>query len=224
MVRSGHEGEHECQVVRPCTRSASHNRFAPAVRSRLACASTRRDDPEGRQLTHRIRLATQQDAPDLAKVQTASWRAAFRGLLSDEFLDALDHEALTRTWEGSLTRFEGPLAGTLISEQANRVVGYSLYYPSDDEDDDSARVGMIGSLYTLPDVWGTGVGKALITASLDAMTSAGYAEATLWVLESNTRARSFYGRNGWHHDGAVVVDRSDVPPFRKLRYRKDLSG
>ncbi|WP_433351310.1 N-acetyltransferase family protein [Microtetraspora malaysiensis] len=175
-------------------------------------------------MTHRIRLATQQDAPTLARVQRASWRAAFRGLLADDYLDALDHEALTETWEGLLSRFGGAQAGTLIAEQADRVVGYSRFYPTDDEDeDDSVQVGMIGAIYTLPDVWGTGVGRALITAVLDAMASAGYAEATLWVLEGNTRARSFYERNGWHHDGAVVFDRSDVLPIKKLRYRKALN-
>ncbi|MBG0827128.1 GNAT family N-acetyltransferase [Planomonospora sp. ID67723] len=174
-------------------------------------------------MTHRIRLATQQDAPALASVQRTSWQAAFRGLLSDEYLDGLDHEALTKTWEGVLTSFGGSLAGTLIAEQADHVVGYSRFYPTDDEDDDSTQVGMIGSLYTSPDVWGTGVGKGLITAVLDAMTAAGYAEATLWVLEGNTRARAFYERNGWHHDGAVVVDRSDVLPITKLRHRKNLN-
>ncbi|MFF5210406.1 GNAT family N-acetyltransferase [Streptosporangium sp. NPDC000396] len=138
-------------------------------------------------------------------------------------MNDLDHEVLTKTWEGLLTRFEGPSAGTLIIEHADHVVGYSRFYPTDDEDDDSTQVGMIGSIYTLPDVWSTGVGKALITAALDTMTSAGYAQATLWVLEGNTRARSFYERNGWHHDGAVVVDRSDILPITKLRYRKDLN-
>ncbi|MFF4773346.1 GNAT family N-acetyltransferase [Microtetraspora fusca] len=174
-------------------------------------------------MTDRIRLATQQDAPVLARVQRASWHAAFRGLLSDDYLDGLDHETLAKTWEGLLTHFEGARAGTLLVEQTDRVVGYSRFYPTDDEDDDSVQVGMIGSIYTLPEVWGTGVGKALIIAVLGAMSSAGYAEATLWVLEGNTRARSFYERNGWHHDGALVVDRSDVLPIRKLRYRKGLN-
>ncbi|WP_405084419.1 GNAT family N-acetyltransferase [Microbispora sp. NBC_01389] len=175
-------------------------------------------------MTQRIRFATQQDASVLARVQRASQRAAFRRLLSDDYLDALDHEALTKTWEGLLSRSGGARAGTLIAEQAGRGVGYSRFYPTDDEDDNSVRVGMIGAIYTLPEVWGTGVGKALITAVLGEMAPAGYAEATLWVLEGNTRARSFYERDGWHHDGAVVLDRSDVRPIRKLRYRTALTG
>ncbi|MEV7011168.1 GNAT family N-acetyltransferase [Streptosporangium sp. NPDC051022] len=172
-------------------------------------------------MTHHIRFATRQDAPALAKVQRASWQAAFRGLLSDEYLDGLDHEALTKTWRDLPARSEGSPAGTLIIEQTGLIVGYSRFYPTDDEDDDPAQVGMVGSLYTLPDVWGTGVGRTLITAVLDAMASAGYARATLWVLEGNARARSFYERNGWHHDGTVTVDRTDVPPITKLRYRKN---
>lgn len=46
--------------------------------------------------------------------------------------------------------------------EADRVVGYSRFHPTDDADDDPTAVGMIGSIYTLPEVWGTGVGKALM--------------------------------------------------------------
>ncbi|MEV0199793.1 GNAT family N-acetyltransferase [Nonomuraea sp. NPDC050691] len=175
-------------------------------------------------MTHSIRPATRQDAPALATVQMASWRAAFRGVMTDEYLDGLDHEALTKAWEGLLADAGGPRAGTLAVERADGrgLVGYSRFHPTDDEDDDPTRVGMIGSLYTVPDVWSTGVGKALITAVLDAVASAGYAEASLWVLEGNTRARSFYERDGWRHDGAVVMDRTDRVPITKLRYRKAL--
>ncbi|GIH22305.1 N-acetyltransferase [Acrocarpospora phusangensis] len=175
-------------------------------------------------MTQRIRLATQQDAPALARVQKASQQAAFRGLLTNEYLDSLDPGALTKTWEDLLTRFREPLAGTLIAEQTNLIVGYSRFYPTDDEDDDPTQVGMIGSLYTLPDVWGTGTGKTLITASLTAMTSAGYTQSSLWVLEGNTRARSFYERNGWHHDGTTTVDRNGGLPAPKLRYRINLTA
>lgn len=175
-------------------------------------------------MTYRVRPAAQCDAADLARVQRASWQAAFQGLLSDGYLDGLEHDALTNAWERLLAHSRGPLADTLTVSEADRVVGYSRFYPTDDHDDDSMRVGMIGSIYTLPKVWGTGVGKALISAVLDTMTAAGYAEATLWVLEGNARARSFYERNGWHHDGAVTADHSDAVPVIKLRYRRGLGN
>jgi GNAT superfamily N-acetyltransferase len=175
-------------------------------------------------VTHRVRRAAQSDAADLARVQRASWQAAFRGLLSDGYLDGLEDDALRNAWEHLLARSREPLADILIVSEADCLVGYSRFYPTDDNDDDSLRVGMIGSIYTLPEVWGAGVGKALTSAVLDAMTAAGYAEATLWVLEGNTRARSFYERNGWQHDGATTADHSDGVPVIKMRYRRGLDS
>jgi ribosomal protein S18 acetylase RimI-like enzyme len=40
-------------------------------------------------------------------------------------------------------------------------------------------------------------------AALDAMRSRGAAEAILWVLDDNPRARRFYEREGWHADGSA---------------------
>ncbi|MDF5754335.1 GNAT family N-acetyltransferase [Spongiactinospora sp. TRM90649] len=173
--------------------------------------------------TH-IRTAALQDASALAAVQAASWRAAFRGLLSEAYLDGLDHEAMTKTWEEVLADAVPPRAGTLAAEQAGRLVGYARFHPTDDDDDDPERVGMIGALYTVPEVWGTGVGRSLIIAATGALRSAGFAEASLWVIAPNTRARAFYDRGGWRHDGSEVFDPDEPGQISKLRYRRSLTG
>lgn len=58
-------------------------------------------------------------------------------------------------------------------------------------------------MYLDPDAWGSGRGAALLTAGLAELSRAGFARATLWVLHSNDRARSFYEGHGWAADGAV---------------------
>ncbi|GAA1000475.1 GNAT family N-acetyltransferase [Acrocarpospora macrocephala] len=174
-------------------------------------------------MSRRVRRAVPQDAAILAAVQLASWQAAFRGLLPEEYLANLDDKAFQARWDDSLATSQWPSSGTLVAEEAGRAVGYTRFYPTDDDDDDSAAVGTVGSLYTLPEVWGTGVGKVLMTAVVDALTGAGYSEATLWVLRGNRRAREFYRRQGWSEDGGLTEDLSDGFLVTKLRYRRLLA-
>ena len=54
------------------------------------------------------------------------------------------------------------------------------------------------------------------------MTAAGCANATLWVVDGNDRARAFYEARGWVHDGAVKVDDQGSFRLRELRYVRAL--
>ena len=57
-----------------------------------------------------------------------------------------------------------------------------------------------------PEAWGSGAGTALLAAGVEELRRQGYAEASLWVLEDNPRARRFYEREGWTLDGARKED------------------
>src|SRR4051794_4922993 len=74
---------------------------------------------------------------------------------------------------------------------------------------------------SFPSTWGSGMGRALHDAALLTLAQR-YREATLWVLDSNTRARAFYERNGWSGDGAIRADRRGDAILDEVRYRRDL--
>ena len=61
-----------------------------------------------------------------------------------------------------------------------------------------------------------------MTAALGRLTELGYRQATLWVLDSNARARRFYAAAGFQPDGAVKVDDSRGFPLAEVRYRRSL--
>lgn len=75
---------------------------------------------------------------------------------------------------------------------ADSIVGVVLAGPDPDE----PSVGHLARLYVDPDHWGQGVGTQLYNAAMADLTSR-FGEATLWVLEGNTRSRSWYERLGW---------------------------
>jgi GNAT superfamily N-acetyltransferase len=73
-------------------------------------------------------------------------------------------------------------------------------------------------LYVSPDHWGSGVGSKLFDAGTAYLRERGFSEMTLWVLEGNTKARSFYERKGWSADGARKPSYRK-PELAQVRYR-----
>lgn len=65
---------------------------------------------------------------------------------------------------------------------------------------DGPRELMLEGLYVLDAHHGTGVGQALLDASI------GERPAYLWAIDDNPRAHAFYRRNGFELDGATMFD------------------
>jgi ribosomal protein S18 acetylase RimI-like enzyme len=84
--------------------------------------------------------------------------------------------------------------------------------------------GELTSIYVSPQHWGTGVGRELLSAATEQLRQAGFTEATLWVLEGNTRARRFYASAGWRPDGARKDAVIAGVPVVEVRYRRRLRG
>ena len=99
-------------------------------------------------------------------------------------------EDVTALWERSL-RTEH--AAAFVVSVADVPVGVAVAGP---DPADPSR-GHLSRLYVAPDHWGHGTGRLLHDAALAHLRSSGYSNATLWVLERNERARSWYERMGW---------------------------
>ena len=169
-----------------------------------------------------IRRATVEDAAAIAVVHVRSWQSAYRGLIAQDYLDGLDPRQREGRWAQWLAAADWPRRGTLVAEDGGSVIGFASLVPTRDEETDPAEVGEITAIYLLPDRWGGGVGRALMNAALAVLAEAGYREATLWVLDTNDRARRFYETGGWRADGAAKVDTGLGVELREVRYRMAL--
>ena len=171
-----------------------------------------------------VRPARAEDAGQIALVHVRSWQGAYRGLMPQSYLDGLDVAQRTRTWERALAETDNPRAGVLVADDGGSVVGFVGYFPSRDPDADPDLIGEIGAIYLLPGAWGTGIGRRLMEAALGRLAGAGFTQVTLWVLDSNDRARRFYEAGGWSADGAAKQDDSRGFPLSEVRYRRSLSS
>jgi len=159
------------------------------------------------------------DVRDIAEVHVASWRAAYAGLVPAEKLAQLDVDERERVWRDRVANAETMQLRAWVAELDDAVVGYAFTVPSSDEDL-GPHTHEVAALYVLPHAWRTGTGAALIRACEDGLVGAGVRHASLWCLEGNDRARTFYERGGWTFDKRAPCFRAfDVPA---LRYRKTL--
>jgi GNAT superfamily N-acetyltransferase len=168
----------------------------------------------------RVRRADVTDAMAIAVVQVISSRAAYQGLLPQDDPDSRDTGRRREVWERILAEADWPRSATLVADSGDGVVGFADLCPTRDEDADPLTVGEITAIYLLPAIWGTGVGALLLRESVNALGEAGYRQATLWVLETNHRARRFYETGGWLADGAVKQDRTRGVLRTIVRYRR----
>jgi GNAT superfamily N-acetyltransferase len=158
-----------------------------------------------------IRRAAVGDAAAIAEVHVRTWQGAYAHIFGAEQLANMDVVVRSERWRRWLEQEE--LAFVAIED--GRIVGFVWVGPSREPD----AQGELYAIYVLPDSWGSGAGAELMRAGVDAMRSAGYAEAVLWVLEDNPRARRFYEREGWSLDGGVKDDSHLGVPVTEVRYR-----
>jgi ribosomal protein S18 acetylase RimI-like enzyme len=169
-----------------------------------------------------IRAARVTDASQIAVVHVRSWQGAYRGLLPQAYLDGLDPAQRVGRWERSLAEAEDRRNGVLVADASGTLLGFVGYSPSRDRDADPARVGEIEAIYLLPNAWGKGVGRLLMDAALGRLAEARFDRVTLWVLDSNVRARRFYEAGGWLADGARKIEDSRGFPVAQVRYKRSL--
>ncbi len=170
-------------------------------------------------MTVRVREAEPRDAEAIAGIHVRSWQVAYRGLLSDGYLDSL---SVPDRLEMHRQMLEAPgERRSWVAEEDGRVVGFAVTGPSQDADADE-RTGELYAVYLEPDRFGAGIGKLLCDHALADLRERRFRTATLWVLGSNVRARRFYEREGWAADGLTTSERVDCEMRPTVRYRLPL--
>ena len=169
-----------------------------------------------------VRPATVEDAAVLARVHVRTWQVAYRGQVPQEHLDRLDPVRREQGWRQWIRDGRPPAGILVLDHDDDGVIGFNCFAPSRDPDADPRTVGEVQAIYVLPSHWGQSGGKLLMEAGMRKLREAAFQEATLWVLETNERARHFYESVGWRPDGSAKTDDSRGFPLREVRYRVTL--
>ena len=145
-----------------------------------------------------IRPAEESDALGVAQVHVQTWQTAYRGLVPDEYLDALSVEKRKIAWSETIRKQTPEL---WISESNSVLTGWVAFGPSRDAAA-APSTAELEAIYVMPAYWGTGTGRGLWLAARKRLVERQFARATLWVLTQNVRAIRFYAAAGFQPDPA----------------------
>lgn len=175
-----------------------------------------------------VRPARPEDAGDIARIQLATWRVAYRRILPRHVLDNLDEAYLARRWTAAVQEPPSATHRVLVAvEQAESsyVVGFLASGPADAEalaPQEPAEalgpdVAAVTDLLVEPR-WGRrGHGSRLLAAAVDHWRDDGLTRAVAWAFDQDEATRKFLTSTGWEPDGAaraLDVDDMLVPQLR----------
>jgi GNAT superfamily N-acetyltransferase len=160
----------------------------------------------------RIRPATQDDAPGLARIQVDSYRTAYAGILPADYLAQFSYEEQEQDWRTLLAT--EPETVLLVAEEDASLAGYALGARLENQSYDCELV----ALHVRRDQQGQGIGRSLIGAIAWQYAAQGCRSLVLWTLEANRPARELYERLGGQLVDRQQFELDEKTAFMEIAY------
>jgi GNAT superfamily N-acetyltransferase len=166
-----------------------------------------------------VRPARPDDATEIARIQLATWRTAYRRMFPPHILANLDEAYLARGWTEAITATPSPRHRVLVAieqgEAASTTVGFAAGGPADEQALAPEEPPLADDVAAITDLlveprWGRrGHGSRLLSACVDLWREDGFRTAVAWAYAADTAMQKFLTASGWEPDGvgrALDVD------------------
>ena len=154
-----------------------------------------------------LRHPAPDDAYAIASLQALSWQTAYRGIVSDSYLDSIDVDAWAERYRTSMVEdTEGFVS--YVAEIEDEIVGWAVGGPS--RDSRLIYSGELFTIYLLPGYERRGIGRKLIRAVARSLVDLGFESMIVWALSENWPARRFYEALGGSYVVRGEMDIEDV--------------
>ena len=144
-----------------------------------------------------IRVAQLDDAEGIARARIVTWQDAYRGMVDDDFLDALSVESATEQLRERLiseASQDAPGVYRLVAVGEGQVVGFCTCGVKPDVPFEGDW--FMYALYVLPSFQGKGVGRALLLRAQEMGRHRGASRMVFGVFSANEPSKTFYVRTG----------------------------
>jgi len=159
-----------------------------------------------------VRPGREADAASLARVQVASWRCAYAGIVPGALLAELTGDEAETVWRDRWREAIGnpPTSRHRVlvaveqgtGSPPRTVAGFVSAGPATDADRWPGTDGELYELRVAPEQTGRGHGGRLLHAAADTLAHDGFRTMAMWVLAADSALRQFLESAGWAADGA----------------------
>jgi ribosomal protein S18 acetylase RimI-like enzyme len=174
-----------------------------------------------------VRAARAADAPGLARVQVASWRESFAGLVPEAVITELTSDdaisQFTARWEQAISapptsRHRVHVAIAKPGEP--EILGFAAAGPATDEDLWPGADGELYELHVLPSLAAESHDGRLLNAVADTFAEDGFSTGYTWALAGDKQRIGFLETAGWAPDGSQAsLDMGVKVPVVRLHTR-----
>ncbi|RJX21118.1 MAG: GNAT family N-acetyltransferase [Ammonifex sp.] len=141
------------------------------------------------------------DIPQVARVQVNTWRTAYKGIVSAEYLDSLSYEQSEERM-GQLFA-EGDKFCYVAQDASGKIAGFAV--GGRERTNNPNYKGELYALYVLAEHQGKGTGRLLFMAVARRLQSMGINSMLVWVLTASPYRR-FYEKLGGKELEKTFVD------------------
>ena len=153
-----------------------------------------------------VRPARPRDAESLARVQVASWRQGFAGIVPDALLAELAGDEAQKVWRDrwreAITNPPTSRHRVLVAVESGEMAGFVSAGPATDADRWPGTDGELYELRVEPERTGHGHGSRLLHAAVDTGLEDGFRTLSMWIFAADRALRQFLESSGWAADGA----------------------
>ena len=154
------------------------------------------------------------DETVLAYIQTESWKAGFKDILSADVLERCTQvDKATAMYRRLLEQRVGN--GYLLKVEGEP---HCIAWWDAAREKDMPGYAELICIHSLQDKWRKGYGGKMMNTVLEEASAAGFSKVMLWVFEDNTRARRFYEAHGFTTCGRMKSSLGSL----ELCYEKNL--
>jgi GNAT superfamily N-acetyltransferase len=136
-----------------------------------------------------VRPAQAGDGADIAHVQVATWRTAYRGIVPADFLAAMSAETRAPWWERQITDHPPDVCTFVACDTSEQVVGFA--HAGSEHDGDPTHTGELYAIYVLEEHQRRGLGRELVRCVALHLRGHSHQAMLVWALAANPYRR-FY--------------------------------
>lgn len=148
----------------------------------------------------KIRKAGISDALEIAKVQVDTWKSAYKGLVSDEFLKGLDYKDREKRWKERLEKQKEKHFFYVAENEPWNIIGFAVggleqFEPNIEDPITSKYDGELLAIYVLDSYQRKGFGAQLVQKVVKCLLEHEINSMLVWVLKGSKYC-AFYEKLG----------------------------
>ncbi len=140
----------------------------------------------------KIRDLKREDIPYIVDIQINGWKAAYKGIIEDEYLNSMNREERIRKRENDYKEFN-----YIVAELNSEIVGFCKYIDNNTHTPNIEDIDCeIIALYVRPDMKYKGIGTTLFNYAKKEFISKNKKKMIIWCLKDNEPSKLFYKKMG----------------------------